>query len=89
MNRELTKDWRMNISKHELLADIVAAVPDIGDKAAREAAIARTAYNAGQGSHDTLMAALANLLRRCEEELADPMDVPEIQAARTLLGLGA
>ena len=77
----------MKRAKHEMLADIVSAVPDIGDKAARELSIARIAYDAGQSTHEPLMAAvLANLLRRCEEELPDPVDVPEVQAARVLLG---
>lgn len=32
---------------------------------------------------------LADLVRRCEVEMADTIEVPEIQTARALLGLGA
>jgi hypothetical protein len=58
MKVELTKEWCMSMAKHEMLAGIVSAVPDIGDKAARELSIARTAYNAGCAEDARLRAAL-------------------------------
>ena len=36
-----------------------------------------------------LRAALVELLARAEREICDPIDVPEIQQARHVLGLGA
>ena len=84
MKLELTKDWCMNMATNEQLADIVAAVPDIGDKPAREMTIARMAYSA----------AGRNLHFECQHGAEEPADtaqrlavVQELQALRELVGL--
>lgn len=84
MKLELTKDWCMNMATNEQLADIVAAVPDIGDKPAREMTIARMAYAAAgrnlhfEGQHGA-------------EEPADTAQrlalVQELETLRELVGL--
>ena len=73
----------MNMATNEQLADILSAVPDIGDKPAREITIARMAYAAAE----------RNLHFEGQHGAEEPADtaqrlalVQELQALRELVG---
>ena len=57
----------------ERCARIVSAVPDIGDKAAREATIARMAYSAGMAAERERLRVLVEAVRdaNCDAEDGD------------------